>query len=85
MRHRQDSFESSDELSRKVAHAMLRAVQKNYGRLISEARKQWERKFAGSDPSDACVTVRISGAESPDLARMFPLKPRQILEPFATN
>ena len=80
-----NGYEPKSELPAKLAQAMLQAVEKKYGRLIRAARKEWERKFAGSDPSDACVTVRIGVGESHELARMFPLQPARALEPFLTN
>ena len=75
----------SDELSREVAQAMLSAVQRNYGYLISEARQEWERRFASSDPSNSCVTVRISGNDSSEFARLFPLETSRQLGPYVTN
>jgi hypothetical protein len=80
-----NSHGSNSDLSRKIPEGMLRAVDRKFGRLITEARKEWERKFAGSDPSDTCVTVRISAGESRDLSRMFPLKHSRTPEPFVTN
>jgi hypothetical protein len=66
--------QSSGELSRQVVQAMLRVMQRKQGELINAARKEWECKFAGSDPSDACVSVRIgAGSASSDFSRMFPL------------
>ena len=54
---------------------MLRAIEKKYGALICAARKDWERRFAGRDPADACVSVHISAGTGPeDRARMFPLE-----------
>jgi hypothetical protein len=81
----QADSESQSDLSRQIAEGMLRAIEKNYGRLITTARKEWERKYAGLDPSDSCVTVRISSGELRDLSRMFPLEPRRALESFVTN
>jgi hypothetical protein len=69
-----NAYEPNGELSRKVAQAMLRTVERNYGRLIAEARKEWERRFAGRDPSDACVTVRVSSTDSRQFASLFPLE-----------
>lgn len=80
-----NGYESSGELPRKFAEVMLRAVGRNHGRLIAEARKEWERRFAGRDPSDACVTVRISGSDSREFARLFPLEFSRRLEPFVIN
>lgn len=36
------------------------AVQNSYSRVFKIAQDEWERRFGGKDPSDACVTVRIS-------------------------
>ena len=36
------------------------ALDQKYGQIIGAARKHWERNFGGKDPSDACVSVRIS-------------------------
>jgi hypothetical protein len=35
----------------------------NYGRVLASAKAQWERNFEGKDPSDACVSVRISSGK----------------------
>jgi hypothetical protein len=35
----------------------------NYGRVLASARAQWDRNFEGKDPSDACVSVRISSGK----------------------
>lgn len=67
--------ESHSDLSVEFAHSMLRAIEKKYGALICAARKEWEHRFAGRDPADACVSVRISAEAWPhDRARMFPLE-----------
>jgi hypothetical protein len=78
-------YEPNGDLPCQLAQAMLRAVQRNYGRLIAEARKEWERRFADSDPSDACVTVRVSGSNSREFSRLFPLESFRQLEPFVIN
>ena len=36
------------------------AVQNSYSRVFKIAQDEWERRFGGKDPSDACVSVRIS-------------------------
>ncbi len=40
------------------------ALEAKYSRILHAARREWERNFAHRDPSNACVTVRISGATS---------------------
>lgn len=37
-----------------------KALDQKYGQVMEAARKHWERNFAGKDPSDACVSVRVS-------------------------
>jgi hypothetical protein len=78
-------YEPSHALPTKLAQTMLQAVQKKYGRLIRTARKDWERRFAGADPSDACVTVRITGSNSREFARFFPLEFPQRPKRFVRN
>lgn len=75
-----NSCESKGPDSRQIVQTMVRAVEKKHGELISAARKEWERRFAGSDPSDACVTVRISTNKScGDLSLLFPIESRRTL------
>jgi hypothetical protein len=45
-----------------IAEGLQRALDKNFQRVRENARRQWEGRFAGSDPSDACVSVRINMA-----------------------
>ena len=42
-----------------VLAGLRHAIDSRYRRLIQAAQADWERLF-GYDPSDACVTVRIS-------------------------
>lgn len=50
------------ELTKVEIIAGLRhALDLQYRRLCDAARSDWERLFGGKDPSDACVTVRVSG------------------------
>lgn len=44
---------------------MRQSLNINYPRLFEAAKKHWERSFAGKDPSDACVSVRVSPGDSP--------------------
>jgi len=39
------------------------AIDQNYRRLLESAKAQWERNFAGNDPSDACVRIRVTTIE----------------------
>ena len=85
MTYLQNSYEPNSKCTREFAQATLRAVQRNYGRLISEARKEWERKFSSADPRNSCVTVRISGSDSIEYARLFPLESSRQIGPFVIN
>jgi len=52
------------ELEKAEVIAGLRhALDVQYRRFCEAARADWERLF-GSDPTDACVTVRVAGVES---------------------
>ena len=37
-------------------------LDQDYARIRENASNVWERKYAGKDPSDACVSVQISPA-----------------------
>lgn len=72
------SLPSSDlkanHVASKRAEGMLRAVNRNYGRLLKTAENDWERKFGGLDPSDICVSVRITTKRKERAAHFtFPL------------
>ena len=45
---------------RQLINGLQQTLHANYGRLLEAAKTEWESKFAGNDPSDACVTVRIT-------------------------
>lgn len=53
-----------DIAARKIEliEGLQRAIDRNYRRLLQAARADWERLFAGKDPSDACVSIRVSSA-----------------------
>lgn len=51
-----------------IAEGFQRAFEKNFQRLRENAWREWESRFAGTDPSDACVSVRISAARDARLA-----------------
>jgi hypothetical protein len=38
------------------------ALNLNYTRMLDVAKREWERRYVGKDPSDACVSVRISSS-----------------------
>jgi hypothetical protein len=36
------------------------AIDNNFQRIVKNARNQWQQKFAGNDPADSCVSVKIT-------------------------
>lgn len=54
---------------RQLANGLRKALHHNYGRVCGAAKEEFERRFAGKDPSDACVSVRISTGGPRSLAR----------------
>lgn len=49
--------------SRRLITGLRHALDVNYGRVLGAARERWERYFEGTDPANACVTVRISSGK----------------------
>jgi hypothetical protein len=49
--------------SHRLITGLRHALDVNYARVLDTARTQWERCFEGNDPSDACVTVRITSGK----------------------
>ncbi len=50
--------------SHRLISGLKHALDVNYAHVIDAARSRWECNYAGTDPSDACVSVRISPADS---------------------
>jgi len=48
---------------RRLITGLRHALDVNYGRVLASARTQWERNFEGKDPSDACVSVRVTSGK----------------------
>lgn len=57
--HRKQSQHRTSDAE--LTAGLRNALEGKYGRILQAARREWERSFAGSDPSNACVSVRISG------------------------
>jgi hypothetical protein len=55
----------SDHLidSHRLITGLRHALDVNYARVLGAAKERWERYFEGTDPADACVTVRISSGK----------------------
>ena len=49
--------------SRRLIAGLRQALDLNYARVLASARTRWEVHFAGNDPSDSCVSVRISSGK----------------------
>ncbi|HEV2805370.1 MAG TPA: hypothetical protein VGW57_10625 [Chthoniobacterales bacterium] len=49
--------------NRRLITGLKHALDVNYARVLDGARQQWERYFQGNDPSDACVSVRITSGK----------------------
>ncbi|MBA2432215.1 MAG: hypothetical protein H0V56_08880 [Chthoniobacterales bacterium] len=48
-------------MDRQLVEGLRHGLERNYSRIFATARREWERRFGGRpDPSDACVSVRIS-------------------------
>ena len=61
--------------------ALQKGLDQTYRRLVETAKADWQLLFAGPDPDDACVRVRISNqAMAEELAGMpcVDLAPNQI-------
>jgi hypothetical protein len=54
-----------DGENQRLVDGLRQALNANYAQLLKTARHDWERHFAGNDPSDACVSVRVTSGDSP--------------------
>jgi hypothetical protein len=50
--------------SRRLIIGLRHALDVSYVRVIEAAKERWERHFEGTDPSDACVSVRITSGKT---------------------
>lgn len=50
---------------RRLIDGLKQALDITYARLLETAKQECERNFVGKDPSDACVSVRVSSGDSP--------------------
>ena len=65
--------------SHRLITGLKRALDVNYARVLAAAEARWENSFAGNDPSDACVSVRISSGKP--MAGILRKSPRSLLHP----
>jgi transposase-like protein len=50
--------------TRSIISGLRKAFDLDYPRLLDAWKKEWERNYSGKDPSDACVSVRITAGDS---------------------
>jgi len=67
----------TDTDTRRLIAGLRQALDMSYVRILATAQTHWEQNFAGKDPSDACVTVRISSGKP--LAGILKKKSRSLL------
>ncbi len=46
------------------------ALDQSYSRVLKAASDEWQRRFGGKDPSDDCVSVRITSGATTHGARL---------------
>src|SRR5437660_9309122 len=67
---RQEGRANQDQMIKyELIEGFQRAIDNSYRRLRETARHEWESRFAGKDPSDASVSIRVGpfGIQSPVL------------------
>jgi hypothetical protein len=57
-------LQNHDTENRRLIDGLRQALDLNYARLLASAKQQWEHNFAGKDPSDSCVSVRVTSGDS---------------------
>lgn len=55
---------------RELIDGLRNALNSRYSRVVAAARGEWERNFGAHDPSDSCVTVRISSRATASLPQI---------------
>ena len=58
------NLRNNDADNRRLIDGLRQALDMNHSRLLETAKRQWENNFAGKDPSDACVSVRVTSGDS---------------------
>ena len=66
----------------KTVEALQKALDQTYRQLLETAKADWQHLFAGPDPADPFVTVRISEA---DMAQELAGIPRADFVPARTR
>ena len=55
-----DRISAKANVTRELAATLRTSLDRKYNQVLGAAAARWDQKFAGKDPSDACVSVRIS-------------------------
>jgi hypothetical protein len=50
--------------SRRLITVLRHALDVSYERVLEAGRERWERCFEENDPSNACVSVRVTSGDS---------------------
>lgn len=45
---------------RELVASLQQTLERNHQKILAAALSDWERKYAGRDPSDACASVHIA-------------------------
>jgi hypothetical protein len=45
---------------RELVAALQQTLERNHQKILAAALSDWERKYAGKDPADACTSVHIA-------------------------
>jgi hypothetical protein len=69
--------------SHRLITGLRHALDVNYARVLATAEAQWEQNFAGKDPSDSCVSVRIRSGKP--LAGILKRSSRSLLHGAGTR
>jgi hypothetical protein len=57
-------LQTQETENQRLIDELRQALDMKYARLLETAKQEWTRNFAGNDPSDACVSVRITSGDS---------------------
>lgn len=57
---RTHDFFNGHSTDQQLLEDLAESLQQSHSRLVTMARSAWQTRFAGPEPSDACVSVRIS-------------------------
>jgi hypothetical protein len=56
--------------NRELITGLRSALDQSYSRMLKAASDKWQRQFGGKEPSDSCVSVRISSGRPPQESRV---------------